>query len=170
MGHARRTTASSRRWTKSFRASGIRHPRRCTRMSRWVGVGNSLDPDAAVAGREAAEEALAERHAACLIVFASPDYDLEELTGAVHRCAGGAQVVGCSTAGQIATDGPGDAGVVMLALGGDGLSVATAAAGDASSRLREAGADAAACLAGVDDRPHNVLMLLTDGLAGDQQE
>lgn len=138
--------------------------------ARWVGVGNSFEADAAAAGRQATERALASGPSKCLIVFASPDYDLEALTRAIHGSAGGADVVGCSTAGEIATGGPGDAGVVVFALGGEGLSVATAAAGDAASRLREAGAEAAACLAEVEDRPHRVLMLLTDGLAGDQQE
>jgi hypothetical protein len=141
-----------------------------TPPARWVGLGNSSDPDASKAGREATAQALEAGPAKCLIVFASPDYDLDELTGSIHRSAEGAEVVGCSTAGEIATNGPGDASVVVLALGGEGLSVATAAAGEASSRLRDAGAEAAACLSRVEDRPYRVLMLLTDGLAGDQQE
>src|SRR6185295_767997 len=53
--------------------------------------------------------------------------------------------------------------------GGD-FSVATAAAAGASERLREAGAEAAACLEKVQEKPHRVLMMLTDGLAGDQQQ
>src|SRR4051812_185901 len=141
-----------------------------TRAARWVGLGNSRGTEAETAGREATEQALAGRPAKCLIVFASPEYDLVELVGSIHRSAGEAGVVGCSTAGEIASDGPGDASVVVMALGGEGLSVATAAAGEASLRLREAGAEVAACLSRVEDRAHRVLMLLTDGLAGDQQE
>jgi len=137
---------------------------------RWVGLGRSTDADPTQAGRAATVEALAGRDAKCAIVFASPHYDLEALTVAIHAAAGEAQVVGCSTAGEIATNGPGDSSVVVLALGGEGLSVATAAAGGASARLREAGAEAAACAEGVEDLPHRVLMLLTDGLAGNQQE
>src|SRR3954470_8332413 len=141
-----------------------------TGAARWVGLGNSRATEPVTAGREAAEQALAGRPAKCLIVFASPDYDLDELVRAIHSSAGAADGVGCSTAGEDATNGPGDASVVVLALGGEGLSVATAAAGRASSRLREAGAEVAACLSQVEDRSHRVLMLLTDGLAGDQQE
>ena len=48
--------------------------------------------------------------------------------------------------------------------------MSTAAADCATRGLRGAGADAAACLREVDERPHRVLLLLTDGLAGDQQE
>jgi hypothetical protein len=79
-------------------------------------------------------------------------------------------MIGCTTAGEIGTDGPSDGGVVVSALGGPGFSVATAAAGDASARLREAGAEAAQSLAAVEPREHRVLLLLTDGLAGDQSE
>jgi hypothetical protein len=79
-------------------------------------------------------------------------------------------LIGCSTAGEIATDGPSEASVVVAAFGGDGFSVATALAEGASKDLRGAGAAVASCLAEVEDRPHRVLLLLTDGLAGDQQE
>jgi hypothetical protein len=48
--------------------------------------------------------------------------------------------------------------------------VATAAAEKVSERLREAGGEVAACMKELDERPHRVLLLLTDGLAGDQQE
>jgi hypothetical protein len=58
---------------------------------------------------------------------------------------------------------------VVIMLGG-AFSVATQAAPNASRDLREAGAIAAASVVRVGDRPHRVLMLLTDGLAGDQQE
>lgn len=57
-----------------------------------------------------------------------------------------------------------------MALGGEGFSVATSAATDASADLRAAGAGVAACVAEVGESPHRALMLLTDGLAGDQQE
>ena len=79
-------------------------------------------------------------------------------------------LIGCSTAGEIATDGPGDAGVVVTAFGGAGFSAASAAATNASSDLRTAGAQAAGCVNETPGHPHRVLLLLTDGLAGDQQE
>jgi hypothetical protein len=58
----------------------------------------------------------------------------------------------------------------VLALGGAGFSVATAAATDASVCLREAGATVAQTASAVAHCEHRVLMLLSDGLAGDQQE
>jgi hypothetical protein len=61
--------------------------------------------------------------------------------------------------------------VVAIGFGGPGFAAATAAGSAASGRLREAGAEAAGCLAELPGGlPHRVLILLTDGLAGDQQE
>ncbi|GAC1321263.1 MAG: FIST N-terminal domain-containing protein [Thermoleophilaceae bacterium] len=137
---------------------------------RWFGVGHSSDPDPGTAGRAAALAALKGREAKLLIVFCSDSYDLQVLLDGVAEPAGKAKIVGCSTAGEIATAGPGDAGIVIVAIGGEGFSVATGLGTEASKRLREAGADAAACLGDVEERAHRVLLLLTDGLAGDQQE
>jgi hypothetical protein len=104
-----------------------------------------------------------------LVVFCSDSYDLDELLAGIKETAPGVPLIGCSTAGEIATAGPADAGVVVSAFGGD-FSVATAAARGASEHLREAGARAAGCLGQVSDKEHRVLMMLTDGLAGDQQQ
>jgi hypothetical protein len=58
---------------------------------------------------------------------------------------------------------------VVVALGGPGFSVATRLA-EAEHGLRRAGEEVAACAAEVAASPHRVLLLLTDGLTGDQQE
>jgi hypothetical protein len=137
---------------------------------RWLGVGYSAAGDARTAGAAAADQALRHSDPKLLIVFCSDSYDLEALLVGINDRSGGAPLIGCSTAGQIARDGHGDASVVVTALGGDGFSVRTASAEIASERLREAGAEAAACAADDADRPHRVLMLLSDALGGDQQE
>ncbi|HET8673158.1 MAG TPA: FIST N-terminal domain-containing protein [Thermoleophilaceae bacterium] len=137
---------------------------------RWFGVGYSADGDAAAAGAAAAEQALHHEDAKLVIVFCSDSYDLPALLAAINERSGGAPLIGCSTAGQIARAGHGDASVVVSALGGDGFTVSTAAAVGASTRLREAGAEVAACAADEADREHRVLLLLSDALGGDQQE
>ena len=104
-----------------------------------------------------------------LVVFSSDAYDPHELLDGIGSQAPGVPLIGCSTAGEIATSGPGDASVVVVALGGAGFSVATAAA-QATGGLRDAGVTVAACAREIEDREHRVLLLLTDGLAGDQQE
>jgi hypothetical protein len=141
------------------------------RENRWLGVGESRAVDAPTAGREAATAALRGDDARLAVVFASDAYDLPELIAAIRGTLGdGVRLIGCSTAGEISGGGPGDAGVVLTCFGGSGFSVATARATGASADLRGAGAQAAACLADVEPSEHRVLMLLTDGLAGDQQE
>jgi hypothetical protein len=136
---------------------------------RWLAVGRSNAPEAGAAGTEAARAALVRDDARLLIVFSSHRYDLPALLAAIGAASGGAPLIGCSTAGEIATGGPGDAGVVLVALGGPGFSVRTAAAAGLC-RLREAGAEVAAAVAELEPREHQALLLLSDGLAGDQQE
>jgi hypothetical protein len=135
-----------------------------------MGVGHSSAQDSSTAGAEAAKHALRGADPKLLVVFCSDSYDLQTLMDAINKESGGVPLIGCSTAGEIATDGPAQTSVVVTALGGTGFSVSTRAAVDVSSRLREAGAEVATCLEDVRERPHRVLMLLTDGLAGDQQE
>jgi hypothetical protein len=137
---------------------------------RWIGVGRSARTDAFEAGQEAAREALVGREARLLVVFCSDDYELGRLLEGIGAERGDAPLIGCSTAGEIATGGPGDAGVVVTALGGEGFEIATAVARNASQDLRGAGAAAAAAVGALPNVPHRALMLLTDGLGGDQQE
>lgn len=135
---------------------------------RWIGVGRSDHEDAEAAAREAVAEALTGDNPALLIVFCSSSYDPGKLLAGVNDAAGELPVIGCSTAGEIATSGPGESGVVVTALGGAGFSIATGASPDASGDLRQAGAEAAACMQAVDPREHQTLLMLTDGLGGDQ--
>jgi hypothetical protein len=138
--------------------------------SRWVGVGRSGNPDAEAAACACLAGALAGRtDAQLLVVFASDTYTLDTLIPALHRGSGATPLIGCSTSGEIAASGPGDSSVVLIAFGGD-FSVATACAEDASDDLRVAGADAAQAIHRIDERDHTVMMLLTDALAGDQQD
>jgi hypothetical protein len=138
-------------------------------FNRWLAVGRSSACEAGPAGTEAARAALVADDARLLIVFCSHRYDLSTLLAAIDAESGGAPLIGCSTAGEIATGGPGDAGVVVVALGGPGFSVRTTAAAGVG-RLREAGAEVAAAVAELEPREHQALLLLSDGLSGDQQE
>jgi hypothetical protein len=147
--------------------------------SRWIGVGRASgeasggpdQPGESGMGTRALREAVAGRTPALIVFFASSELDLAalsaDLRGAVEA---GVPVVGCTTAGEIGTDGPGDRSVVVAAFGGDDFSVVAAVAENVSAGLREAGAEVAAAVSLLDDRPHRILLLLTDGLAGDQQE
>ena len=155
--------------------------------SRWFAVGSAAGLER-VAGARAADQALVHDDAKLLVVFCSPSHDLPILVRGINARSGGVPLVGCTTAGEIAASGPREASVVVTALGGDGFEIETAVATGASSDLRAAGACAARCLPspesarprrdihrprprwGPEDRPYRALLLLTDGLAGDQQE
>ena len=138
--------------------------------SRWLGVGRSAHADAHRAGRDAAAAAQTGADAKLLIVFSSDAYDLAALLRGIAEAGPGIPLIGCSTAGEIATDGPGDQSVVVTAIGGPGFHVSTRASAGASADLRGAGAEVAQAARDVDGCEHRVLMLLSDGLAGDQQE
>lgn len=138
---------------------------------RWMSVGRAGGAAGFEAGRQAADAALSRDDAKLLIAFASDALDLPDTVAGISERAPGTPLIGCSTAGEIATDGPGDSSVVVSAFGGAGFEATTAVARDAASGLRAAGGTAAGCLERLSDSlEHRVLVLLTDGLAGDQQE
>jgi hypothetical protein len=136
---------------------------------RWFGVGSCVG-DRKRAGARAADDALIHDDPKLLIVFCSQAYDLRQLLRQIRARAGDVPLIGCTTAGEIATAGPSDASVVVAALGGSGFAVRTAVASEVSRNLREAGARVARSLPDRADLPHQVVLLLSDGLAGDQQE
>jgi hypothetical protein len=138
--------------------------------NRWIGIGSSTANASREAGVESATAALTGSDPKLLVVFVSPAHDLPALLAGVRSVAPKTPLIGCSTAGEIATGGPSDASVVVTAIGGDGYSVATRAARNASRDLRAAGADAAACAENGPAGDNQILLLLTDGLGGDQQE
>ena len=132
-----------------------------TGRPRWIGVGHSAAADSRAAGVEAVRAALRGLDTRLLIAFVSPSHDLQALLDGIREHCPDTPLIGCSTSGEIATDGPGDAGVVVTALGGEGFTVATTAATHASRDLREAGAQAAACVERVSAGRHQVLLLLS---------
>jgi hypothetical protein len=138
--------------------------------SRWLTVESSSDENSHQAGANAAAKALIHDDAKLLIVFCSDRHDLPALLRGINEVSGGVPLIGCSTAGEIAKDGPGDHHVVVTALGGSGFQVATSAATGVSSRHRQAGEEVAGCVDTLAESEHQVLMLLTDGLAGGQEE
>src|SRR4051794_32028548 len=137
---------------------------------RWVGVGRSSSPDASSAALEAVSAALRGRPAELVVLFASEAMDLPALVETAYETGRHAPLIGCSMASEIATGGPGEAGVVAVGFGGPGFSVSTTALAGVADGARAAGAEVAACLGDVTDSEHRVLLMLTDGLAGDQQE
>lgn len=137
---------------------------------RHVGVGSSRLSDPRAAGRQAAQGALGPGEPALAVVLASSHLDHAGVLAGICEVVPDVPLVGCTTAGEIAVSGPGESGVVVLVLSGDGFSVATGLGEIVDGDLRSAAATAARCVDAVDERSNKVLLLLSDGLAGDQQE
>ena len=141
-----------------------------TTQQRWTGTGRSAATGSTLAGREAAAGALDGRSdAVLLVVFFGIAHDPQALLDGIRGIAPDVPLIGCSTSGEIAADGPGDAGVVVMAFGGPGFTVRTSCAEVTTTGLRAGGEQVAAA---VDDvcAPYRALVLLSDGLAGDQEE
>jgi hypothetical protein len=134
---------------------------------RWFAVGRSADPDSRRAGAYAAARALVATDPVLLIVYCSGPAEPAEVLAGVAGVAAGVPVIGCSAEALLAPDGPGG-GVVVTALGGAGLSVTTSVESGVADRQRDAGS-AVARGAAPPARPHQALLLLTNGDASSQE-
>jgi hypothetical protein len=135
-----------------------------------MAVGRSTDRDSYRAGAAAAAGALAHDDARLVLVFASVGHDPAELVRGVTDVTGRVPLIGASTSGEIAVEGPADRSVVVTVLGGPGFTVSVTASIDLASRQRAAGAEVAAGVEAVRGSEHQVLLLLADGMVGQQQE
>ncbi len=142
-----------------------------------VGSGTSVLDEAASAGAAAARDALAGLDGASpglVIVYASIKYDLAELLAAVRAVTGDTPLVGASTCGQF-SDGeflPAAAAVSVLVLGAGVYRFGVASVAGISTDTDAAGrelAKRALDAAGGEPAPHNALLVLADGMAGDMQ-
>ncbi len=136
---------------------------------RWFGVGRSTDPDARAAGVDATREALAGRRASLVIVFCPADFDSAALLEGVSAAADGVPLIGCSGIAQLASGAPAEPCVVVSALGGEGFEIKTSVSLNVSSGQRAAGEQVAEAVETLTSE-HKVLLLLADGLTGEQHE
>jgi hypothetical protein len=139
---------------------------------RWVRVGHSWNSSAYEAGLASARDACDGRDPKLLVVFASfSSYGdcLDELLEGVADAAGDVPVIGCSASGEIGPGATNNQGVVVVGFGGD-FEVTTGFATDLGSRPRGVGEELATALLPRVERPHEIALMLTDALAGDQQE
>ncbi|WP_433797162.1 FIST signal transduction protein [Actinoplanes sp. CA-252034] len=142
---------------------------------RRAGQGSSTQADPEAAARECVTAALGGRTpepADLVIVHATVGYDPLRFFEAVAEAAAPAQVVGCTAFAGFTAAATLTAGVVALYLPAAELTFGVAAADSVSGDLRGAArrvTELARERAGGDGE-HSVLMMLSDGLAGDQRE
>ena len=121
-------------------ASAVQQSGDASGADRWVGAGGSTAADVEAAVDEAWTVAVGGRVPGLVIVFCSTAYPLADVAAAVETRAGGAPVIGCSTSGEVATDGPSESGLALWALGGDGFDVHTGVGQGSPDGLRSAAA------------------------------
>ncbi len=143
--------------------------------SRWFAVGSSAEASGHAAGADATAQALHPEgtlrdDAKLLIAFHTGSRDPTDVLEGINATSGGVPLIGCSTAGALATADTGLDDVVVAAIGGQGFTVATRVATGVSARHREAGAEVSTCAESIGTAPYRVLLLFTDGLSGKQQE
>ncbi len=136
---------------------------------RWFGTGRSTDPDPRTAGTQATRDALAGRRASLVVVFCPPDIDFEAMLDGVAAEAGGAPLIGCTGIAHLSKGAPVEPCVVVSALGGDGFEIKTSVALNVSSGQRAAGEHVAEMVETLTSE-HKLLLLLADGLGGEQHE
>lgn len=137
--------------------------------ARWFGAGASDDRDPAAAAEAATTAAMRGTDPQLVLVFASTQYCTDVVVETISALTPGVPMIGCTTAGEISTGRAGGLGISIGILGG-GFSVATTLAENAAADLFAAGASAASAVKELEPTPHQVLMMLTDGLAGNQQD
>ncbi|GIE77281.1 hypothetical protein Aph02nite_32310 [Actinoplanes philippinensis] len=140
-----------------------------------VGQGSSTDTDPEAAARACVGAALDGRTpepADLVIVHVTAEYDPLRFFEAVAEAAAPAQVVGCTAFAGCTSAAYVDSGAVALYIPAAELTFGVAVADSVSADLRAAArrvTESARERAGGDGE-HSVLMVLSDGLAGDQRE
>lgn len=136
---------------------------------RWFGTGSSSALAPVQAVEEAVSAALRGPDPKLVIVFCSSDLDVDRVAAEIRVLTPDVPMIGCTTAGEISADSVSDGSLSVAILGGD-FEVSVACALDADQALFESGARAATAIDGIAPRQHELLLLLTDGLAGNQEE
>ena len=136
----------------------------------WVKVGASTKTESAEALNEALHALEIPAPAKLVVALVAPHFDLATIAEGLYEALPGTQVIGCTTSGEISTDGAMANALVLWALGGDAIRVATGSGQGDDLGLRNAATKAAQCLDELERRSNTVMLILTDGLCGDQME
>jgi hypothetical protein len=96
-------------------------------------------------------------------LFCSPAQGMAEMLAGIHDALGTSNIVGCTSDGEISSDGLSNGSVVLGGIASDQLEFTTAVARDLNRRQAAAGIDLAAQLA----TGTRYVQLFSDGLTGD---
>jgi len=136
----------------------------------WVKVGASTLPETAEAFDQALQALQAPEPPKLVVALVAPHFELASIAEALHQAFPDTQVIGCTTAGEIANGGALAHALVLWALGGEAIQVSTGSGQGDDLGLRKAATEAAHCLDQLEQRTNTVLLMLSDGLCGDQMD
>lgn len=142
-------------------------------MAMWVGVGSSRKIDAFQAGKEAALLARSQAQHPDLdlvIVFASASFEQEELLKGIKSIVSEVPIVGCSSAGEITSQGCWRKSVAVMVIKSDELQFATGLGKDVGKDTRAAGYAVAKKAIEVASEDRRVFIIFPDGLSGNGQD
>jgi hypothetical protein len=142
-------------------------------METRIGTGAQTDPSAEVAVTDATRSALAalgRSKPSYGFLYASPNLDLRAALARAKELSG-AEIIGCTTAGEITDAGATHGGVAVMLVASDSTTLTHMATGlkaNPERTARELGADLAATkkVAAAHEHRNLTTVLLTDGLAG----
>lgn len=139
----------------------------------WVGVGSSKHSDSYQAGREAAAHAMTRMGlttANLVLAFGSVRFDQTALLNGIRSITRDAALIGCSTAGEITSEGPAKRSVVVVVIQSDRLTAITGLGSQLDQNPRQTGETTAwACARARAQDPH-VFLAFPDGVSGNVAE
>ncbi len=139
-------------------------------MATYAGVGLSKNTaDSKQAGFEAckmAMEKIGTETPDFTFVFSSVAFNQEELLNGVKEASNGAPGAGCSTAGEITSDGPATKSVVVMAIKSDNIAFTCGLNEGVKSGAREAGRAVAESIKTAAKEPLRAFIMLPDVLTG----
>ena len=138
-------------------------------MSIPVGVGTSESANSYQAGKEAARGACQKAQRDFLdlfLVFASAKFDQRNLLRGIKSVCPDATIIGCSTAGEITTQGPAKNSVAVMGLKSGVLRFSTGLGRGLSQDARSAGQKCAQEALKAKLQKRHAFIMLPDGLSG----
>ena len=136
----------------------------------WVQVGTSSLNETPQALEQALQNLQCPQDPKLIVALIAPNFDLAVVAEELNTTFPHTQVIGCTTSGEITPGGAAANALVLWALGGSAIEVSTGSGQGDEHGLRQAATEAAHCLDHVELRANSVLIVLSDGLCGDQMD
>ena len=136
----------------------------------WVQVGASSLNYTGQAFEQAMQALQCPQDPKLIVALIAPNFDLAAIAEQLHGTFPHTQVIGCTTSGEITPYGAAANALVLWALGGSAIEVSTGSGQGDEQGLRQAASEAAHCLDHLEHRANTILIVLSDGLCGDQMD